>query len=42
LARHLLLAGCELVDAARYLLLTGGDTGGDPVDALPHLVEIEP
>src|SRR5215471_11965351 len=40
-ARYLLLAGRQLVDAARYLLLTCGDAGGDPVDALPHRVEIE-
>src|SRR6266852_9699885 len=38
----MLLAGRELVNAAPYLLLTGGDAGGDPVEALPHRVEIEP
>jgi hypothetical protein len=31
------LAGGDLIDASRYLLLTGGD----PVDALPHGVDIE-
>src|SRR5215470_8957523 len=36
LARHLPLAGRELVDAARYLLLTGGD---DPLDAARYLVD---
>src|SRR5260370_41613602 len=36
-ARHPPLAGRELADAARRLLLTGGD----PIDALPHRVEIE-
>ena len=33
----LCLAGRELVDGARYLLLSGGG----PVDALPHGVEVE-
>jgi len=37
LARHLLLASCKLVDGSRYLLLPGDD----PVDTLPHRVEIE-
>jgi hypothetical protein len=31
------LTGGDLIDASRYLLLTGGD----PVDALPHGVDIE-
>jgi hypothetical protein len=35
IAHHPLLAGRELVDAARYLLLSDGD----PVDVLPHRVE---
>jgi hypothetical protein len=35
LARHMLLAGREPLDAAHYLLLTGGDTGSDP--KLRHL-----
>ena len=38
LARHSLLVGGELVEAAHHLLLTSGD----PVDALPHRVEHVP
>src|SRR5260370_23698083 len=53
LARHLFLPGRKLGDAARYLLggdpvgaarhllLNGSDTGSDPIDALPHRVDIE-
>ena len=45
LVRHPLQACRELIDAARCLLLTGGDTGadanGEPVDTSPHRVEIE-
>ena len=49
LAHRLVLAAREPVgaaldaalDPARHLLLTGGDTGGDPVNALPHRVDIE-
>jgi hypothetical protein len=49
LACRLVLASRESVgvalnaalDSARHLLLTGGDTGGDPVDALPHCLDIE-
>ncbi len=37
LARHPVLAGRELLDVARYMLLSGGD----PVDVLPHRVEIK-
>jgi hypothetical protein len=48
-AGRLLLASCEAVDAAldsaldsaRHLLLTGGYTGGDPVEALPHRIAIK-
>jgi hypothetical protein len=50
LSRHLLLAGCDPVNAARYLLLAGCDpvdaarylllTDSDPVDALPHSVKL--
>jgi hypothetical protein len=32
LARHLLLAGRDSANAARHLLLTAADTGGDLVD----------
>jgi hypothetical protein len=39
LARHLLLAGGEMVDAVGYLLLSGGDVAGDPIDAARYLVE---
>jgi hypothetical protein len=37
LARHPLLAGREFLDVACYLLLSDGD----PVDGLPHRVEIK-
>jgi hypothetical protein len=39
--RYLLLRCGHPVCAARHPPLTGGNTGGDPVDALPHGVEIE-
>ena len=40
LARHLLLAGCQLVDCARYLFLTGCDVGDDSVaDARYYLLD---
>src|SRR5258708_8072003 len=35
-ARYLFLSCGDPVCAARHLLLTGGNTGDDPVDALPH------
>ncbi len=38
---HLFLTGGDPVDAARYLLLSGSDASCDPVNALPHLIEIE-
>jgi hypothetical protein len=38
LARHLFLPGRELVDAARYLILLGDDTVGNPVGAAQHLL----
>jgi len=45
LVRHPLQACRELIDAARCLLLTGGDTGadanGEPVDTSPHRIEIK-
>jgi len=37
LARHLLLVGCALVEAAHHVLLTSSN----PIDALPHRVEVE-
>jgi hypothetical protein len=40
-ARHLFLTGRDPLDAARYLLLIGSDASCDPVNALPHLIEIE-
>src|SRR5258708_40119929 len=43
--RHALQACRKLIDAARCLLLIGGDTGadgnGEPVDTSPHRVEIK-
>jgi hypothetical protein len=38
LARHLLLAGRDPVNAVRYLLLIGGDTGSDPLDTAGYLL----
>ena len=38
LAGHLLLAGRELVDAVRYMFLTGGDDLVDAARYLLHLV----
>jgi hypothetical protein len=38
LARYLLLAGRDSVNAARHLLLAAGDTGGDPVDVARYLL----
>ncbi len=40
LARQPLLADAELVDAARYPLLTSGDTGSDPIYAPRNLLLI--
>jgi hypothetical protein len=50
LSGHLLLAGCDPVNAARYLHLAGCDpvdaarhlllTDSDPLDALPHRVKV--
>jgi hypothetical protein len=37
LARHLILAGRDTINAVHYLVLIGGD----PVDSLPYSVEIE-